>query len=34
MRRESLVQLFGAAILLATLVVTIFSVIHLFSGSY
>lgn len=32
MRRESLVQLFGVAITLATILVTIFAVLHLFNG--
>lgn len=32
MRRESLVQLFGAVITLATILVTIFAVLHLFTG--
>ncbi len=30
MKRESLVQLFGVVITLATIVVTIFAVLHLF----
>ncbi|CAN5657749.1 hypothetical protein BH24ACT20_BH24ACT20_03610 [soil metagenome] len=32
MRRESLVQLFGVVITLATILVTIFAVLHLFTG--
>jgi hypothetical protein len=32
MRRESLVQIFGVVITLATVIVTIFAVLHLFTG--
>jgi hypothetical protein len=32
MRRESLVQLFGVVITLATIILTIFAVLHLFSA--
>lgn len=32
MTRESLVQLFGAAVALASLILTIFAVLHLFAG--
>lgn len=32
MRRESLVQLFGVVILLASVLVTIFAVLHLFTA--
>ncbi len=32
MRRESLVQLFGIVITLATILVTVFAVLHLFAA--
>lgn len=32
MRRESLVQVFGVVIMLATILVTIFAILHVISG--
>lgn len=32
MSRESLVQIFGALITLATVVVTLFAILHIFAG--